>query len=121
MFRKYKTVALNSAGLSFSANVSQNIEEINRGNHLEAFGFYLGFTIQPLVEMLRIVYAPHHSTFGTRYIQYDLPSPIVQQLTPFYFMANAEALKQNFAAAKKFFAEATQEAYKKYRLTKQVG
>ena len=96
-------------------------KEINRGNHLEAFGFYLGFTVQPLVEMLRIVYAPHHSTFGTRYIQYDLPAPIVQQLTPFYFMANAHALKQNFVAAKKLFAEATQEAYKKYRLTKQVG
>lgn len=90
-------------------------KEINRGNHLEAFGYYLGFTVQPLVEMLRIIHAPHHSTFGTRYIQYDLPAHLVEQLTPFYYMANPEALKQNFFAAKKLFTEAAEEAQQKYK------
>lgn len=95
-------------------------KEINRGNCLEAFGYYLGFTVQPLIEMLRIVHSPFHTGFGTRYIQYDMPAEIVQQVTPLYFMANAEALKNNFFAARKMFEETTTEAQQKFKTATHV-
>lgn len=95
-------------------------KELNRHNYIEAFGFYMGFTLQPLVEVLRIIHAPHHSAFGTRYIHYDLPKELQHVLTSLYFVPDGEALRERWVTAQMLFAEAVTEAERKLKTTHYV-
>ena len=79
-------------------------KEINRGNAAEAFSFYLGFAVQPAVEVWRMKYSPYHAEFGARYLQYDLPESIATQLRDLYFVAGPEQLPAKLEKAKALFA-----------------
>ncbi len=79
------------------------LKELNRRNDLEALAFYHSFTLRPLVEVLRLQHCPARYNFHTRYIHYDLPPEVVQQLTPLFFVASGEALRAQHAAAEKLF------------------
>lgn len=83
------------------------LKELNRGNDIEALSFYHAFTLRPLVEALRIRYAPHHSSFHTRYIHYDLPPGIVDRLRTLFFVRDADDLRNRLAEAGSFFQEIT--------------
>lgn len=88
-------------------------KEINRGNHIEAFMFYMGYTLNPLVEVLRIIHAPYHYSFSSRYIHYDLPADVVAYLQPLYFVGNPHELRDKWQLAKGKFGEAMKEAEQK--------
>lgn len=81
------------------------LKELNRGNDIEALTFYHGFTLRPLVEALRIRYTPHHSSFHTRYIHYELPPEIVDRLRTLFFVRDADDLRIRLAEAGSFFRE----------------
>jgi predicted nucleotidyltransferase len=61
-------------------------KEINRGNDIEAVAFYHGWSLRPLVELLRIKHCPARYNFHTRYVQYDLPVEVVNKLRPLVFV-----------------------------------
>ncbi len=63
-------------------------KEILRGNPLDAQAFYQRFTIQPLVEVLRMKYDPPRYQFSMRYLYFDLPEPVSRQLEELVFPAN---------------------------------
>ena len=81
------------------------LKELPRKNYIEALTFYHSYTLRPLVEMLRIKHAPAHYNFASRYIYYDLPAGIVQQLEQLYFVANPTELAAKHAEAVSWFAE----------------
>ncbi len=81
------------------------LKELNRGNDIEAFAYYLGYTFRPLVEVLRIRYCPYHYNFYTSYIYYDLPTRIVKRLHRLYFVAKAKNLRKSRLAAEAWFWE----------------
>lgn len=81
------------------------LKELNRGNDIEAFSYYVGYTYRPLVEVLRIKYCPYHYNFFTTYIYYELPPEIVARLQKLYFVAHAEQLRQCQAEAEEWFWE----------------
>jgi hypothetical protein len=62
------------------------LKELERHNDIEALAFYQSFTLRPLTEALRIRYAPARYNFHTRYVQYDLPPDVVQQLQALFFV-----------------------------------
>jgi hypothetical protein len=70
------------------------LKEINRGNDIEAVAFYLGWSVRPLVELLRIKHCPQRWQFHTRYIQHDLPSGIVDRLRPMFYLRDLPALAE---------------------------
>lgn len=78
-------------------------KELLRENYLDAFAYYLGFTLQPLVELLRIKYAPNFSGFGIRYLPIHLPADIAKQIEGLYFVKDGEDLKVKWQKAVELF------------------
>ncbi len=81
------------------------LKELNRHHSIEALAFYQGFTLRPLVEALRIKYAPVRYNFQTRYVYYDLPRDVVQELESLFFVADSEALAAKHTRAQAWFYE----------------
>lgn len=79
------------------------LKEIGRLNWIEALSFYYGFTLRPLVELLRIRYCPHRYNFYTRYIHYDLPHTTVAELEDLYFVRDGEAILDMQRRAQEWF------------------
>jgi hypothetical protein len=94
---------------TFSLFQPLTLKELPRGNHIEALAFYMGYTVRPLVEALRIRYAPRHHHFSTRYIYYDLPAEVVQRLERLYFVADASEIAEKRAQAEEWFYEITRD------------
>ena len=80
-------------------------KEINRGNYIEALGFYHAVTLGSLVDALRIKYSPFHHDFKTRYIQYELPNEIVEKLERLYFVKDEKDLQEKYREAADWFKE----------------
>jgi hypothetical protein len=78
-------------------------KEIQRGNHLEALAFYYAFTLRPLVEILRIQYAPLHYNFYTRYLYYELPVDVVRDLEALYFISSPQEIGARRQQAEAWF------------------
>lgn len=79
------------------------LKELHRHNNIEAISFYFGHTLRPLVELLRIAYAPERYNFHTRYVYYDLPQEIVERLEPLFFIRDGNDLRTKREAAEKLF------------------
>lgn len=79
------------------------LKELARGNHIEALAFYMGHTLRPLVEVLRIQHCPQRYQYHTRYLHYDLPPDIVQRLTPLFYVQDADQLRERRAQAEAWF------------------
>ncbi|MCJ7660434.1 MAG: hypothetical protein MUO67_14900 [Anaerolineales bacterium] len=71
------------------------LKEINRGNDLEAVSFYYSFTLNPLVEVLRIKHTPARYNFSTRHIHYDLPAEVLNELRELFFVVDVDDLHAN--------------------------
>lgn len=78
-------------------------KEINRNNHIEALAFYQNFTLNPLVEVLRMKYNPYRYNFKSRYVYYDLPKNVVKKLEEFYFILDTKDLALKHKEAIKLF------------------
>lgn len=66
---------------------------IIRGQHAEAMAAFLGYTLRPLAEILRIRYCPVRWDFGMRYLDRDLPTIIYGQFCDLTFVQNFEDLE----------------------------
>ncbi len=84
-------------------------KEIYRGNAIEAISYYQSMTIRPLVEALRMLYAPWHYNFHTRYVYYEFPKEVVRRLEPFFYPTDLQALKNCLSEANQWFQEITQQ------------
>jgi hypothetical protein len=82
------------------------LKELNRGNLIEAVSYYQGMTLRPLVEALRILHAPHHYNFHTRYVYYELPKQVVEQLETLFLPRDAEDLRRCHGRAGEMFHQA---------------
>lgn len=87
-------------------------KELNRHNYIEAIAFYQSFTVNLLLEVLRIRYNPYRYGFRTRYIYYDLPKDIVERLHEFYFIKEGEELREKQQEAIQWFDEIVTELKK---------
>jgi predicted nucleotidyltransferase len=88
-------------------------KEINRGNYLEALVLYHSMTLGSVVDVLRIKYSPHHHDFKTRYMQYELPKPIVKKLEQMYFVKDWKDLQVKYREATDWFNELVAEPVRK--------
>ncbi len=76
-------------------------KDLARGRAADAMAFYQGYTWRPLIEVLRLLHAPHTRVFGPRYLQRDLPATTADALAALTFVSDLDALKvaQRRAAA----------------------
>ena len=79
------------------------LKEVNRGNDLEAVSFYYRFTLNPLVELLRIKHTPARYNFHTRHIHYDLPAEVINELRELFFIVDLDDLRAKQERAERWF------------------
>ena len=84
-------------------------KELNRGNDIEAVGFYHGYTLRPLLQALRILHDPTRHNFHTRYVHYDLPEDVVERLRRLFFVADVDDLVAKRDEAERWFSEVMDE------------
>lgn len=83
----------------FSVSQSFVRKAIIRGHEVEALAAFWGYTLKPLVELLRIRYCPARWDFGMRYLQRDLPRPVYDELRDIMFVGDAVDLADHHAKA----------------------
>ncbi len=105
LFFKKLLSRLETLKVTFDLFGVMTLKELNRGNDIEAFSYYLAYTYRPLVEALRIKYCPYHYNFHNSYIYYDLPDETVKRLHELNFVANAEELRKRRSQAEVWFWE----------------
>ncbi|MBM3127222.1 MAG: nucleotidyltransferase domain-containing protein [Chloroflexi bacterium] len=81
------------------------LKELQRGNALEALAFYNGYTLRPLVEVLRMRYDPTRYNFHTRYTRHYFPADVVWKLEALFFVTNADDIRAKRAIAEAWFYE----------------
>ncbi len=85
-------------------------KEIRRGNGIEAVTYFHGTTLRPLIEVLRMKYAPAQHRFHTRYVYYDFPPDVVKRLERMFFVSDLQELRERLDDAVAWFDEAAAEA-----------
>lgn len=82
-------------------SVSQNFvrKAIIRGQQAEALAAFWGYTLRPLVELLRMRYCPSRWDFGMRYLDRDLPDPVYDELRGIMFVGEFDDLAQHLSDA----------------------
>jgi hypothetical protein len=74
-------------------------KEIARGRFLEALGAYHGHVLGPLVEALRLLYAPTKADFGLKDISRDLSPEVVARLERLYRTRSVEEIEKRLPEA----------------------
>ena len=72
---------------------------IARSREVEALTAYWGYTLRPLVDLLRMRYCPVRWDFGMRYLETDLPRAVYDRLRPLVFVASFDELDGCFREA----------------------
>lgn len=80
-------------------------KEINRGYLVSAISNYHSYTLQPLVELLGIMYRSERYDFRTKYFYRDFPTEIIERVEPLYCVMNLADLASKQQQAEVLFAE----------------
>ncbi len=82
-------------------SVSQNFvrKAILRGQEVEALAAFWGYSLKPLVELLRMRHSPARWDFGMRYLDRDLPGPVYDELREIMFVRESGDLAQHLSKA----------------------
>lgn len=78
-----------------------------REQFLEAFAAYQTYTLNPLVKVLRLRYAPLKTDYGLKHSYQDLPAGVTAKLEAFYKVASLAELRMLHAEATAWFNEET--------------
>jgi len=70
----------------FVASQSFVRKAVLRGKEVDALASFWGYTLRPLVELLRMRYCPVRWDFGMRYLDRDLPSTVYARLRDLIFV-----------------------------------
>lgn len=82
------------------------VKQVHRGKFLEAFGYYDRYVLGPLVEVLRLAYAPRKSDYYVKEIYRDLPEGITRELEGLYQVPDVSAFPARLEAADRLFRAA---------------
>jgi predicted nucleotidyltransferase len=80
-------------------------KEINRGHLVSAISNYHTYTLQPLVELLGMVYRPERYDFRTKYFYRDFPAEVIARVELLYCVMNIADLASKQQQAEVLFAE----------------
>ncbi len=79
------------------------LAKVERGDFLEAWSYYSKWTLQPLVELLRIKYAPGKYDHFFKHINRDLPGEVVLKLEELVRIDTIEDIRRGVAKAAEMF------------------
>ena len=81
--------------------VSQSFvrKAVLRGQQVEALACFWGYTLKPLVELLRMRYCPARWDFGMRYLDRDLPPTVYDEFRDLVFVRDLDELEAKLDSA----------------------
>lgn len=82
-------------------------KELERGNTVEALYNYQRLLLDPLLEFLRMRYAPRHFDFGVRYVHRELPARVVRRFETLAFVRDERDLRSKVRLAERWLRETT--------------
>jgi predicted nucleotidyltransferase len=85
-------------------------KELNRGNLVAAISNYNSHTLNPLVEVLGMVYRPNRYDFETKYFNRDFPLEVIARVEQLYCVMNLADLAKKQQEAEVLFAETVKKA-----------
>lgn len=94
----------------FSVSQAFVRKTILRGQDAEALSAYWGYTLRPLVEMLRMRYCPVRWDFGMRYLSRDLPPDVYDELQDLIFVKEPQLLSIHLENATRWGEDLLEEA-----------
>lgn len=74
-------------------------KELKRGRPVDSLHFYQSAVLTRLVEALRMRYSPWRHNFGLRYLSYDLPEPVYQEVSALLFVSTPDEIPEKKARA----------------------
>lgn len=80
-------------------------KEIHRNNPTEAYFYYFSVALNPFIELIRMRYNPFHYNFRHRYVYYELPSHIAQEIEDFTFIKDIDDLANKHSTMIERFKE----------------
>lgn len=96
------------------AQQSRVLTKIQRGEFLEGMMYYSKWILMPLVELLRIKYAPAKHDYYFKHISKDLPKTIVEQLEYLAKVQSVEEMQEKIGIASKIFYDTLKETEKEF-------
>jgi hypothetical protein len=96
------------------AQQSRTKKYIHRGRFLEALAYYHKWIMVPLVELLRIQYAPLVSDYHLVKISHDLPKGVLLKVENLYRVNSVEEIREKMKMATKMFKSALSKIEKQY-------
>jgi predicted nucleotidyltransferase len=81
------------------------IKAVRRNIPLDAIFSYMGMTLRPLVELLRIRHDPDRFDFGPRYLDRDLPAELLAEVEALAFPASVSDVEDFQSRAQVIFQE----------------
>ncbi len=76
-----------------------------RGDLVEAMAMWVGQTMRPLVDLLRVRHCPARFDYGFRYTRLDLPAPVHEKLRGLLWPQDAEDMLAKLDEARAWFEE----------------
>jgi hypothetical protein len=84
-------------------------KELARGRTIDAFGFYLGFAVRPVLTVLGMLHRPDRFDYGFRYVKDELPADAVKQVERLCYVGLPEELLSRVDEANAIFSRAVDE------------
>jgi hypothetical protein len=84
-------------------------KELARGRQVDAFGFYVGLTLRPLLSVLGMLHRPDRFDYGFRYVKDDMPADVVARLERLCYVSSPASLEERFAEADQLFNQTVAE------------
>lgn len=90
------------------------IKYVNRGLYPEAYAYYNRYVLEPLIDMLRIIYTPANAEYYLIHISQHIPEELVRKLEYFARLASLEDIKSRIPKAEEWFSSLRGEVEKAY-------
>ena len=78
---------------------------VMRGQYLEAYAFYNRYVLEPLIDLLRIIYTPANTDYYLIHISQHIPKESSQKLEYFAQLSSLEDIAERIPQAEKWFDE----------------
>jgi len=81
------------------------IKYVRRGLYAEAYAYYNRYVVEPLVDVIRLIYTPAHADYYLVHISQHVPKQVLQRLTGFLRVASLDDIENKTGEAQLWFAE----------------
>lgn len=88
---------------------------VNRGLYLEAYAYYNRYVLEPLIDMLRILYTPANTEYYLIHISQHIPGACAAKLEHFARIASLQDINDKIIPAEEWFSELRSEIDTVYR------